>query len=322
MRVLKTSVARFVRHLRALGVAVAFVVPSVARGAERRIAIEATNPDCVSLEQIATEVGPSGVQIDPAAPVRLRVDLTRTEQGITIEVAGENEGKTLLRRSFTASSCAEALDALALVVTLAADESTTLLAVEHERDTTTANTSPPSVERASVDHPAHFVADVALLATSFAEGQAGARASVGFASRRWLLPSAHLGVGGTLPRTVSGGGGDAALTWAFGRAAMTPLGIPLGSRGLLGMYGALEVGAVFAAGSGPPKTDSRARPWLAASAGLEGRVDLSSRWFLGLEAGANMPLIRDNFVFLSGGAVYRVPAVAVESAIAVGMHFP
>jgi hypothetical protein len=87
-------------------------------------------------------------------------------------------------------------------------------------------------------------------------------------------------------------------------------------------FAALDVGALTVSGSGATRVDTRTRPWYALGAGGRGRWDLGSRMFAGLDAAAVVPLVRDDFVFINGGLAYRVPVIAAETAIFVGVHFP
>jgi hypothetical protein len=322
----------------ALGASAAWLVLAHAGAAHARdtaVMVESNDESCVSAERLRREVARRGGRIDPEGEVRLRVRITRTNDAVTLDVAGQNERGALAERSFVASSCEEAVDALALLVVLSGSREEGPHGGEPGRDSASApagHASPVLAERgasheaptgaAAGAHAARVYASLAWVATSFAEGQTGGRLAVGFDARRTLVPWAEAGISATLPRTVTGGGGEANLTWVSGRAAIAPVGIALGPHAVGSVYVGIEAGGLFASGSGPERVQSHTRPWLAAAVAARLRWELGSRAFVDVEGGGKAPLLQYEFVFINGGTAYRLPAVGVEGGLTLGMHFP
>jgi hypothetical protein len=107
-----------------------------------------------------------------------------------------------------------------------------------------------------------------------------------------------------------------------GRLAAAPIGTEVGQQLRLSLFAAFDAGALNVSGSGATRVDSKTRPWFAIAAGGRARWDLGDLWFAGIDVAGVVPLLRDDFVFLNGGSAYRVPAIAVESGICLGAHFP
>jgi hypothetical protein len=77
-----------------------------------------------------------------------------------------------------------------------------------------------------------------------------------------------------------------------------------------------------AQGAGILPARSAHRLWAAAALPVRFRVEVSTRWFVELEAAARMPLIRDEFVFQPQTALFKVPSVGGTTAAGVGVTFP
>jgi hypothetical protein len=341
-------------HHRAYAVAVvAFALASLGAGEagarDRRVAVTVDGAGCVAQMDLRSAVVTRGGHVDDDAPVRLRASVSRegTER-IAVVVEGESERGAIAERRLVAASCPEALDALALLVALAADEAdeaveptepaepaepAPVLAAEppppaqpplFASPRSTGQDAPPSLAPplAFAETPSALYASVALAGSSLGEGQPGGRVALGRAWQRPILPWVEAGATANLPRAVAGGGGEASFVWLTARVAAAPLGARLAEGVDASVYGGVEGGALLAAGAGLARVESRARPWIAALAGGRLRWELGRRLVAGLDAGLALPLIRDQFVFVGGATVYRVPAVAFESALSLGVRFP
>lgn len=318
-----------------LAFAAVIAVEHAAMAHDARVAVDLDSEGCVAQEDLRREVEARGAQIAQDAPVRLRVRVDRAS-GVLLDVTGERAEGALSARRLVAASCAEALVALALVVALAADEPAAAPPPDPERPPAAPPAPPPApppvardapsppapAARSEVKAPRVPYVAASLLATSLAEGQAGARLAAGLAAPRTWLPWVEASASLTLPRAVSGGGGDARLTWAVGRLSAAPVGVAVSSGVHASAYAAAEAGVLFASGEGPTRTRSSSRPWLAAAAGARVRGSIGSRFFTAFSAGAIVPVVRDELVFLGGGTAYRVPVVGAEGALSFGGDFP
>lgn len=277
--------------------------------------VQTDDDACLTRERLAAEIALRGAQLEPGAKVRLGVHVKRTETGVAVEVTGRNERAPLSRRHLEADSCEDALTAVALIAALAVSE-----------DAAPVDDPAPEPEpaRAEVVEPRPketTYGSFAWTASSFARGQVGPRLAVGRATRRTLFPWSELAIGATLTRTVSGGGGEAELSWIAFRGTLAPVGITLGARGMVSLYGMLETGAVVAAGKKVTTNETRTLPWLAVGVGAQLRWDLGTA-LIAVQAGVKVPASRDDLVFANGGTVYQMPAMGGEGAIVLGTHFP
>lgn len=262
------------------------------------------------------------------APVRMRVRVAKTKRDGKFELLVDGEGArgAVAERRFEAASCAEAVDVLGLVIALAADEAGGDAAPapppETVRPVTDFTGDEPGPPVAETPPTRSFAIGAGAIGTTLGEGQLGARIALGFEWRRTLLPWIEASGALTFPHTIEGGGGSAEPRWITGRFALAPVGLEIGRAWRLSAFGALDLGALSASGSSAPRVESRTRAWYAIGVGLRSRWDLGSRFFAGLDVAMTVPLVRDSFAFANGGDVYRVPMIAAETAIFVGVRFP
>lgn len=319
---------------------------------DRSVVVTLDGGTCVTHSALRDAVTSRGGRISDDANVHLRVKVESTNDGrVGVAIGGRGARGALEERRFVASSCADAIDALGLVIALAGDETERSGALDlaaapalalapsvshaSESDASASPSSPPPppapspAAEAPATHareastPSRFALFAGAVGTTLGEGQAGARIGGTLEWRRSLLPWIEVSASANIPRAIEGGGGAANATWVTARLASAPIAIDVGSPRLrVSLFGAFDAGALTVSGSGATRVDTYTRPWLALAAGMRGRWDLGDRFFAGLDAAATVPLVRDDFVFLNGGTAYRVPAIGVESAICVGAHFP
>lgn len=318
--------------LNSWGFVAVMATASTASAQDRAVVVSVDGGTCVTQAALRDAVVVRGGKISDDAVVRLRVKVDAPREGnVSVEVAGQGAHGALAERRFVASSCRDALDALGLVVALAADddaaedrapsiESPVAPATAPERDA--AKEAPAPAADGKLGPPTTFALRAGAIGTTFGEGQLGARLSGSLEWKRMLLPWIEAAATITFPHTIDGGGGGADARWITARLAAAPVGFQIGDAWRLSLFGAFDVGALGVSGSGPARVESRSRTWLAVAAGARMRWDLGPRFFAGLDAAAVVPLVRDEFVFVNGGSAYRVPGIGAETAIFAGVHFP
>jgi len=299
---------------------------------DRSVVVSVDGGTCVTQAALRDAVMVRGGKVSDDAVVRLRVRVDAPPEGnsepVSVQVAGQGTHGALAERRFVASSCREAIDALGLVIALAADDD----AADDPMPSALAPAAPP--ERDAVSEPPVITAETkpgpptvfalraGAVGTTFGEGQLGARVAGSLEWRRTLLPWIEAAATITFPRTIDGGGGGADASWITARLAAAPVGLRIGDSLQLSLFGAFDVGSLGVTGTGPARVESKGRAWLAVAAGARMRWDLGARFFAGLDALAVVPLVRDEFVFVNGGSAYRVPGIGAETAIFAGVRFP
>lgn len=288
-------------------------------------AVELDEQRCVTLDAVRAAAALRGGHVDADSPVRLRVDVREAEppSAVTLVISGEGAHGAIEERTIVADSCAEAVSALGLAVTMAGEDEQAQVEASRAEPPSLMPPERPSRATARETTPAtKLYAALGLVATPLYEVPAGARLSGGLASGRLFFPWAELSMGATLPRTVFGGGAAVNLTWLTARASLAPLGASLGDHVFVSAYIMLDVGAVLASGEGAPKVDSRWRPWIEAGAGARMRALLGVWSFVEWQVGAALPLRRDEFYYVHGGTAYQAPTVRLDAALSVGVLFP
>ena len=300
-----------------------------ARGAagHDRSVVVVQNGTCMAHDALRAAVAERGVAIVDEAKVRLRVLIAaRSDGAMDVAIAG-TAGSELAERHFVATSCAEAIDALGLVIALSAEDVETSdpapvvpspQEITHSEDVPKTPVATPDARAA----PTALTLSGGAFGSTFGQRQLGIRIGVGLAWPRTVLPWIEASAARTLPHTIDGDGGGADPTWTTGRLAAAPFAIALGRNMQVSAFGTLEVGALGVTGSGVTHVDTRTRAWFAVGAGARGRWTLGDSFFAGLDVGAVVPLVRDDFVIVNGGSAYRVPAVGAETAISLGVTFP
>ncbi len=290
-------------------------------GATLFILVDGEAKECIDERRLASSLAVRATRLSEDATLRLRASVSREGSAVIVSISGTNARGPLEPREFRADTCDEAADALVLYAALSAETA----------EPSAPPTAPPP--RRSVAPPASTAEPpvpipfaptfgLAVTASSLAEGQIGARLSFGAFAPRVVVPLLEASIELPIPRTVSGGGGDAEVFSARARATLVPAGFPLGTQGLVGPYVALEGGALFVSGRGPRLVRSQASATGTLACGGMVRLGLGGHFFIALSAGAVLPFPRDTFVFTNGGTAYQVPTLGIDGAIGVGMSFP
>ena len=146
------------------------------------------------------------------------------------------------------------------------------------------------------------------------EGGAGVRANSGWA------PEARIEGRRAWLGTVEAEGGTA----RFDLTAVAVEGCPFALRA----YGlraapcvALAIGSLAASASGYPKARDRAIFFAGAELGARLTIDVGSFLFVGTEAWATMPLVRETFVFGTTATAHRVASLGISGSASLGLHF-
>jgi hypothetical protein len=278
----------------------------------------------------------------------VHIDVKRVDAGFEGEVV-LGEGATRVRRAVETRTCEAVIEALALIVALdhepeaeepsplpmcpcrcAAGHSARGFSTFPSRDAV-AKTTSPSADRAR----AILAFGATVSGTSFTEGAVfpgGAffvdvASTIGLGEVRWLLPSARLAIGRTLP-TVAGGD---ALQPEFTLTALTidacPIGLALIPQVDVRACGRVEIGTVRAGARGD-ESSLTSRLWQGGGALARARWVLVTtgalRPMVELSSGVLAPLQRDRFHF---GALASSPTLSAPSyegmvAISVGVVLP
>ena len=339
------------RRLTSLSLAAfgALLISRNASATDRNVVVALDGGSCVTEAALRAAVAARGGLITNDAPVKLRVRVDARRDGrVAVEIGGRGAHVALTERRFVAASCADAADALGLVIALATDEPDThaepeaagqpaatsataatatpeAVADDARSETTSPRADGEAGARAddpATSPPARFALVAGVLGSSFGEGQVGGRVGAAVEWNRSLLPWIEVSASTNLARRIEGGGGRAEPTWTTGRLAAAPVSAALGHGLRVSALCAFDAGALTVEGSGAARIYSRTRPWFAIAAGVRARWDLGGAWVAGVDVAAVAPLVRDDFVFVNGGSAYRVPVFGAETAISIGAHFP
>ncbi len=290
---------------------------------------------------------------EPAA-VRVRVRLRRTARGETGSLTlVDAHGHESAARTVRADTCAEAVDALALVAALSidpgaaaasaaaagapaakADASDALEALDAEK-------LPPSVPAGPDAMAAPTLRATASAPSSRGAGSRWAWSAGGgleavsaiggldpapevfvdlSSSRAGLLSPSFRLAGRYVTGTTSGGGDDVRFSWWMGELDACPLHIaPLGLRGCADV----ELGEILASPHAAALND-RGQPWVAAGLRARARVweGVTAPFFVDLDLGLDAAITRQKFVIEPATAVYQAPVVVGHGGIDLGVRFP
>jgi hypothetical protein len=147
------------------------------------------------------------------------------------------------------------------------------------------------------------------------------RAEYEVASASWLAPSFGVELAGGASNLIEGAS-DVAVWLATVRLDACPARALLGGTGVtLRACGAAAFGLLDARGVGAPSPETALRGWVDAELGLRARWEARG-WFLGMEGGPVVPIVRPKFVFLQPyHFVYEVPLVGALTALFAGVRF-
>jgi hypothetical protein len=282
-----------------------------------------------------------GAPLAAATARSLTVTIEEARAGLAawLRIREPGQASTSARR-LVAPDCAALMEALSVVIALAAERTGAGPAALNSPQ----RTPPPNSK--NLDEPVASLGatDAPLLPSAVPEGSAP-----------WALPAAFValtGDMGSLPQPALGVGLGFALdgqrlrlqasglwfvpqrTGLAGQSRITPgaeMGLGLGAleacyapsgswraRSAIGACVRSEAGWLFGRGRGVPDERSGGRLWLAPGVSLAGGWRLGAAWHLGGELGAELPLVRSEFRLGTLGALYRPAAVAFRLGLGVG----
>jgi len=137
-----------------------------------------------------------------------------------------------------------------------------------------------------------------------------------------LSPSLRAALSSSLDATVSSASGRASFALTTLRLEPCPVRVRL--SGVFGLVpcAVFDAGLVSAAGEGVNHHQSRLRPWIAAGAAERLFVALAARWRLDIEAGVVAAISRDTFQFLPDETVYEFSGPIPFVAAGVSFGWP
>jgi hypothetical protein len=275
-----------------------------------------------------------------------KVAFTGSSEGVigTLEVL-RTDGSVLTRRVLT-PNCAEAAEALAIVIGQMSQSGFRELAVPEPDaeaatvpDARAGGPSPSPVPESS--KPARQPLEPQLPSPEAASDRAQFRAQAGPVWQGTLPKEQRLGVSAgvlvSLPRpwgpevalslrwhpptTRSTEEGGARIWWSGASASFGATVHRLGSSTELRALTALVVGQLRSEGRGVPGARERAALWLAAEARLGLRVSPHPRVFAAASGGAAVPIVRPTITLRNRDVVYDAPRVGSVAEIAGGVRF-
>jgi hypothetical protein len=238
----------------------------------------------------------------------------------------ENRDHSEATRQVQADTCADVVDALALVVALAVDP------MAMSPTEAASPQAPPAAPSPSARQPAHLPGDggvfggvdVALASDVEPRIVVAGSPYVGWRATgaRLFAPSLRLAfilaTTGMIPLT----GGTAAFTWTVGRLDGCPIAWPRGALRVAECM-RLEAGALEAAAGtevSGPRTVLRA--WVAAGALARAEWSFFPPVFVDIEAGALVRVTQDRFYFSPGNTpAFDVPPLGATAGVGVGVLF-
>ena len=296
-------------------------------------------PGCLTREDLEREILARDAKIrftGGEAPRSFHFRTSEEGSSRALEVISRGPRGASPGRRLVGGSCDELLQAAALIVVLALEEGKSPEArvaippARVEAPAPPALRSPPAPPAPPAPAPApagpSFVPTigVGIFGSSLGEGTPGASLTAGLERRAMWLPQLDLSASAGLPRAVAGGGGEANLVWIHGRASACAIRVEL-ARGLDAHPCAfVDIGVLHARGVGVDQAESRSRPWLASGALARLRwtpAPSAPGFFADLDVGGAATLLRDEFVFLNGGSVYRAPPFSGFVTLRAGARF-
>jgi hypothetical protein len=258
---------------------------------------------------------------DPAALTVAEITARTTDGGAegTFVLAGPSG---ISRRSLTAPSCEDLLDALAFAMALALespDEPTPppprALATPPERDAPRSSDARPPLRwggAASMGIGIGTSPAAALVVSATARVESGVVSG--------LSPAGRIGIAFTLPSEAAGQGAELAFAAQAGLLDLCPL--RLGSRALgFRPCARVQVGRLQARSQGLSGARLENRVWGSAGLVLEASLELGLGTYVALEASAAAPLRRDEF-FIGATSFFTVPVIVASGSLGFGVHFP
>ncbi|HEY3498386.1 MAG TPA: hypothetical protein VGK73_27015 [Polyangiaceae bacterium] len=301
-------------------------------------------PGCGSRAELVTRITRRSerVRIDTeASPRRLRVEIAGDGERFAARLELEQPSGRRSSRTLAASSCDEALEAVALVAALSLDP-TAKTAPEAELPqavpTSTATLPPPAPQLEPAAPPAesaetiHFRASLSLLGSAVWGPAPAALPGVGLSTALGLerdsifapalrLTYVHFGRGGFIPDE---GVGEASFQLDQGSLELCPLRLG-GRRAAVAPCLLATGGRLLATGSGAVEVQRHSRPWWVLGGSVWGVLRPGGALELSLAAWLGIPLIRDTFQFdpaEPAHVVHEVPGVSAGLGLGAGVVFP
>jgi hypothetical protein len=321
---------------------------------DARVALSVDAPeDCATRESISAAVRTRGARIElaPSAPLELQVVLQRASEKATSAVLRVEwpDGRRS-ERSLTAPSCAEAADALALLIALTLDPTSARAQLSPAPASEPSATDPPATQ--AVDRarpPASDSASAPPTDSASAVDEADEDAD---AFSHFALGLAAQGTLGPAPRIMPGVALIAHIAWR-GAGLWTPLFQVRVARSWLGTERAAgradfeldaahaaacviglrgealaaracasgAIGSLRARGSDTYDPKAHARLWLSAGAELLLTAELIGPLEAQAGAGASVPFYRHRFAF-APAVFHRVAPIAGFGHLGLLLRFP
>lgn len=292
-----------------------------------RLAEEST---CEGARGLSTRLAQKGITVSESAPDAVEVDVRAmvTPGGAAAELVIRRRDRTA-RRSLSAPTCDEVLDALVFTLGLALEqalEPPTPPAKPPEPapvvDAPPAEPPPPAPVRAGPVIAWGGGAGGGMFAGASPSAAAAVVVHGDVESRApgLLAPSAILGAMIVLPSSTTASGND--VTFALQMATLDACPLRLGaSRVAIRPCLELQVGRLQSRSVGAAGARLEAAPWVALALALRGRASIGAGFSLDLDVAAGSPLIQDIY-FVGDQRVFGVGPVLVSAVAGVGVHFP
>jgi hypothetical protein len=266
---------------------------------------------------------------------RLRVEIREDDAGLVITLSLAQPNGRRSTRTLRASSCAEALDAAALVAAVSLDPSASTAAEVAARPAAVPAAAPsacPPCERGRAETPAPsrpppHVEMSTLVAFGAISGPApdvmpgfGAVLQVAYERDGVLSPALRLSYSHFARGDFVVAGGTADFSLDVGTLELCPVRAEAGPWRI---YPCLRGtgGELRASGSETVGAVARGRPWWEVGAGVVVLVHPSRSLELGLTLAAGWPLVRDTFQF-EPLEFHTVSALALTGGLGAGVRFP
>jgi hypothetical protein len=246
-------------------------------------------------------------------------------------------------RSARDASCAQVVDALALIVAIAIDPHTLLSApsslaskgrdVDELPRTPQPAPAPPSAapppprrsRAATIGRPEAAAGLRAIARSGFAPDVApgaGVFAHIALEGERSWRPAALLSIDYARSSPIAAGSGAAQSELLAARLDACGARFAIGRRLHTGVCPALELGVFHAVGLRLAQPSSSRATWAAAAALIRAEWAPLEAWVFEIEGGPVVPLLRHAIVVgPPRGEVYAMPAVGMLLAAGVGVHF-
>jgi hypothetical protein len=325
---------------------VSVAIAGLSFGAERADAIAFDAPaECGSAQDFAARVGGHAgrpVAVSSTAPVR--VVIKRVPKGFrgTLNVV---EDGVPSERAIDGHTCAEVVDALALVTSIALGEVET--APEASVSEAPSASAPPPVSASASVAPEATAAPPPVASAPKASSTYGSRWSIGARLDGLLLDSSPAPFGASLhgewslvdARARDGflpavrleverlgverspvEGSTVTLSWTLAELDLCPLRLDRGVR--LDVCALASGGVLGVSSTGLAESTSVRRSWFALGGLLRARVELGAGFHLEGRAAGISPVTRDSLVIDPGIEAYRASPFALAVGAGVGWYFP